>query len=834
MSVRSISDEWKNKGFHIMSFIDHSKSKFEKYFKCSLVCKTLETVSIPTRFECMPRTFIITIPFYITARIPTYFLYSEDFKSSEYYKPFLKKFESPHSWSRRCMDLTNFQHVHFNDYILRSIDDVELIKKMDAEFGCIVDCLFRPQLFEEFLVQNQINIGTPGFRLNRSKCNINFTLQLINFRKKIELGYDAAHTFSLNGTEIPEYNYIEHVVDVHPRTLINSRESITSFVNVCDNFWKCLDIVDDALYSYYIGGFDIEIGYKDLATSVKYEKVNAPPPVEDCIIQCIVFKVQQLNKSYVIGTDSIFIFLYIQNINSTKQNISKEIESTLHKLGLRCDNVFAYSKEYNMLIDVIFFANALDVIFGYNSFNFDWPYIVARYNYLNPQGIFNLYSIDHVALFRNNFMFSIKSCNSIRISHRCSVCFKKQYFSKSKSRDTTYNGDSTLKKNFTACNCSMLNTPSFDVKVIDKASCGVEIGSLNFQANQFPFTIHRDLILEKTICEKLPNKKLETAALFNFKQRVKSVQPSTYNLCDHDTRHVIVELAQCITLDKLLHGFDYLISTINTYLFSIEECSNQTFIHSKFKFCALGIQPRNASHFAAIESKIHCAQTIYGTCENNLNILWFKDKRDFLLRHDQFCKDLMSREFSLFYMLQGDFEQLQCDQISKDLYISVGKTSEQSLHQQMNWSCVEDVVNTVSYCCIDVVLTFHLETLFKLNMDLHGSEVMKLPPFNIFNTSAGRKSSFLVNYSLYPDYAICVTKSFKPYIILNAVMEAEQCEKSNAQNSNIIELECSGSINNIIFGAKNSNTECFNINEYQVGLPAESDSSNIENFSSFK
>ena len=362
------------------------------------------------------------------------------------------------------------------------------------------------------------------------------------------------------------------------------------------------------------------------------------------------------------------------------------------------------------------------------------------------------------------------------------------------------------------------------IKSISKQECKVEIGCQNFCTKPLPFSIHRDLILEKMVTDGLPNKKLDTAIKLCCKQRIGDI--------------LVVKSGKIqILAHKVFTGamfeddFDYLVHNINLSIFELEEGSMQLISLAALKLIEFGVLD-----VGGILKSGNIGKTTHGLmfkdvcgCENDIH--WFRCKRDFLLWQLQNEKKDEKYIYALIYSTEGVFEP-NYKNVNK-MFLSVGKTSEISLKSQMNWASATDIVETVVYCCIDVLLTFQLEKIYKLNLGMWGASVMKMPPFNTFGYNAGTKSEFIVNFSLFPKYAICVTRSLKPYKIFNEIMLAEECEQADiSPSSNLLKMKCVESVDDIVYGAR-SQSECFNINEDNIGFPSEGDMSNINNFKQF-
>ena len=101
-------------------------------------------------------------------------------------------------------------------------------------------------------------------------------------------------------------------------------------------------------------------------------------------------------------------------------------------------NVIIYTHEVSMLIDIFFLSVKLDVIFGYNSLNFDWPYLIERYNFLHSSDIFKIFNLGYVSIF-SDYAYQLKSSAIVKLKYKCDLCGVNKTYQKPKTFTTTPN-----------------------------------------------------------------------------------------------------------------------------------------------------------------------------------------------------------------------------------------------------------------------------------------------------------------------------------------------------------------------------------------------------------
>ena len=82
------------------------------------------------------------------------------------------------------------------------------------------------------------------------------------------------------------------------------------------------------------------------------------------------------------------------------------------------------------------------------------------------------------------------------------------------------------------------------------------------------------------------------------------------------------------------------------------------------------------------------------------------------------------------------------------LSITIGKTSSISSETQMRWTCVEDMIDTVAYCCVDVLLTFFVEYYTKRLVNLP-TQIFNALPYALLNKTTATLACNLLLYELY-------------------------------------------------------------------------------------
>ena len=115
---------------------------------------------------------------------------------------------------------------------------------------------------------------------------------------------------------------------------------------------------------------------------------------------------------------------------------------------------------------------------------------------------------------------------------------------------------------------------------------------------------------------------------------------------------------------------------------------------------------------------------------------------------------------------------------NREYYVSISKTSDLTLKQQLFWHNEMDILKTCLYCMTDVFLSASLENFVKNNFDIYNSELYTMTSFRSLTSASGDKTQLLTNTRVFNETeneaAIFKTRSlFQLNILFFNALEVE-------------------------------------------------------------
>jgi hypothetical protein len=750
------------KYFHIKSFNFKSYQPDSSCLNCDLLCKFITNNHLEQNIN-----FIFNVKFFLTIKIPLSFikmprefLFEKDNHEKKHLWTQLNDFYKPLGYVRKASDLTNHNDVIWNVYLIKTFGELKFFRNLNAKFKCAADFLFEKE-FETFLIQNDLNIGAPI----RTISNL-LSTSFLKY-KSIQLNFSNNKVFFL------EYTFDQN----------NASELLSGmdYMNFCNNFWKLTNEDDHSISNLTVFNkvacFDIECGLLNQHLYENQDKLPFPTFTKG-YVQCIVMYTLILSNIYMEETPKLYLLCYlpshiVKNINQTLINLT----FSLAKYNISCSDVEL--KLFDNELDLInyFFGNTAqyDYLIGFNSKSFDLSYLILRANILSGDDwytnkYFNSYNLTS---FRGEL--TTKTNQNILLYTRCGKCNTKIYIN---SNLNNFQG-----KTIVTCSCQ-------NTCILNNDSIDFEQKSPWYFVQELPFTHHQDIIYNKQIFENTKNKKLETVTNFNFRQKIKTIHSN------------LIHLQDVFTLDDL-----FILGTV--FCVNIKLVVFKMFNHSyqidEEEECRL-------VNIIIVDSKT-------GQYIENLK-LNFKNIAQ--ARMNLHLKGIQS--FNLIFQVENlKYQQIDQNQNSGfSFYVSVGKTTDQSRANQLLWKTEQNIIDTLIYCMIDVLLTIAIELKFHTLFDIFSSKFFKNCPFNVLSWRPARKSTFLATISRNKLCADVLFDNFTIQKILNHSLAVEGVPIQD--NESIYRLPALQNLDEFL----NLDSNTLNFNEYIFGMNGTYDPSVLE------
>jgi hypothetical protein len=722
------------------------------------------SIKIPLSFIKMPLKMIVNVDDIL-------------FKEKKTILEHFKTHFSPVGYEKKASDLTNHTEVVWNVYTIETYGELNFFKKFNSYFKCGADFLFEKE-FETFLIQNDINIGmsvrslTPIFK---NSCR-----QFLKFKS-----YDL-----INNSKI---FYIDLTFD-------ESIKSNKNYLAHCKEFWQLTMCPDDCNVKVFnkVACFDIECG---LANCEQYENTDSDklpfPTFSIGYVQCIVIYSIYLSNEYIENSPSITLLSLcpkriIQNINQ-KINFINKLSKSFEKYNITMEDIKIelFTSELDLIRHFFSLTFQIDYLIGFNSKSFDLAYLILRANILSSEKWFTNKYINSYCLTKISFgdQLSTKTAQTINLATKCSKCATKIYV----SDKNTFQSD---KKYIVTCSCQ-------NTCMLTNDSIEFEQKSSYFYVQELPFTYHHDLLLKEQLYANTKNRKLETVTNFNFRQKIS-------NICidERNSLRAKIFLNDEYSYDELFIIGNIFCMNIKLVIFKLHknsfhmideiECRLSNVIFLDSNNMDLSIDGSNYNY-----KKLHILK-------KELEIRNGAKKFKLLFEIDCFNNAILNIK---------DFE---------DMFVSVGKTSDQTRYNQLIWKTEQNIIDTCTYCLIDVLLTFSLELKFHTLYDIFSSVFFRICPFNVLCWTSARKSTFL---SINMRNKISVDVLFNNFTIqkiLNHSLEVEGVRDDLYLNSNELEhntykLTALQNLDEYL----NLDTNTINSNEYEFGTLGQDDPSDL-------
>jgi hypothetical protein len=758
------------KYFHIKYTKFNSFSNNGPFLNCDLMCKFL-TNNINDDII----NFVINVNFFLSIKIPLSFvempqelIINSRAKNNNKDKQLnlLNQFKNnytPVGYEKKASDFTNHTSIIWNVYHIKTYSELKFFKEFNSTFKCGADFLFEKE-FETYLLQNNINIGSP------IRCITKFFKEPCLKFKSYELRFTRE--------SFKKIFYIQYTYDIN---------YTADYLNFCTMFWNLTDTdtKENLIVYNKIGCFDIECGLKSVEL---YENINSEklpfPTVINGYVQSLVIYTVFLSNEYVEKSPKIYILCLcpasiIENI-SEKMKFFNDLVISIEKFNICLEDIEIklFDSELELIDYFFLFTFQIDYLIGFNSKSFDLSFLILRANILTSQNWFAGKFINSYSLSKYGELYA-KTNQNINLFIRCSKCEKKIYINSDKN---------ILNSNIVTCLCQ---TPS----IIQNKSIEFEQKSSFYYIQELPFTYHHDLIQKEQLFVNTTNKKLETVTNFNFKQKIAKIRGDKLYLHDEYTLDDLFIIANVFCI-----GIKLVIFNLFTHSFQI---INEN-------VCRLiNIILLNSSNNEEIK----------------INIKKFNFKNIAILKRDL---DTNIKKFKLVFIIDRKFDaRNDLSDARGSLFVSVGKTSDQTRSEQLLWKNTQNIIDTCTYCLIDVLLTISLELKFHTLFDIFSSNFFRICPFNVLSWTSARKSTYIsINQRNKFNVEILFNNFVLPKL-LNHSLQVEGIPDNNHKDAsdqdNIFKLNALKNLDEFL----NLNTDTLNCNEFEFGILGNYDPCNI-------
>lgn len=371
--------------------------------RVDLVCKMVQSAAGFGRqnFD----KFILSAPYCVLWTFPlSFYAMAKINCSNEKLKKFLN--QPILRYIRKGSDVTNQQRITLVQYVAYNTRQQEFFKSVANEFKCSVDVQVLGTPFEDFLAQIELQLFNT-LDLN----NILTEAQGKNFSFKIDKRNIGAQLVGRVDNVFFRHN--EHGTEQYrPRdcTLLkfiverrkDGHNHESAFRQIA-GFWTALtQKVEGVTFSDFfltVAAFDIEVGYTcslraDQTTTTTTIPKTLPTFVNG-FCQCICLRSSEYAKCISVEKTESDQYLYVPPNIADRAGFVAKWQQRIRDKGFwfKHNNCRVFESELEMIKQ--FLSHVLtyvDVIDGYNSRNFDFPFLVMRYNYLqlnNPLDVFS-------------------------------------------------------------------------------------------------------------------------------------------------------------------------------------------------------------------------------------------------------------------------------------------------------------------------------------------------------------------------------------------------------------------------------------------------------------
>lgn len=644
-----------------------------------------------------------------------------------------------------CNSFSNHNLILALSFNITTFASLELVKQVQDEFKCFINCFLDQNICLDYFIYQRFELHRLMSlnELNVKKLPSIERVNKINKFTEVEVQQYKIE-FNPKGTE--EYTaYCDSV-------LSSLRKK---FVDAYPN-----EIVEDRV-AYSVCVFDIECGWTPPIACLDSEEIKRCGMINALTgyVQSICLSLSPFKLKYYTDDTKYITLVYLDrsNLSIDKKEINSILEDMFKTKNMSRDNYiveFFYS-ESEMIERFLCVAMRTDVLIGFNSKNFDLPFLINRLNIIE-NGLHYTF-INNVRLFDNSFfnqiyssMFATIKCKCLNCSNLTAIRMASNEWkciSCKNSLPPLYIGDAANKM------------PNFKYIKMTK--------DLK-QKNELPFTLHIDLMLvpEITNCG-TTNKKLETLVNFHFKLLVSVYDRNDINVTNDD---------------------DDFLSVISLSSYSLTACKNLKSVYLQdISICLFNICQENDEIINKKDYRLKSCEIV------NKEGIPIGDKQD-----DCYLKFLIKR---------CEPSSKRKDLIFKGLYLSIGKTSDISIEESMIWSSSNRVASTIFYNIFDVIITTKLEHQKNVVSQLnYSNNLFKLPPVILFGKTEAGKSAFKYITQLIRngnDFLYDSHKSFDQYESVRHSLKVEcQTIEECIKNGLLVNYEAATSSNdmNKVFG----------------------------------
>ena len=770
--------------FYVQNCSTASSTVAAGFLQVELICKSfkLSTSSVVDNFYMSINYFKsvkISLAFCMYARS-----HKNDNNLSTNKRALLHKLDNKETFTvmRQSSDYTNHQKIFFHKYMIYTREDDAYYRNLNNEFDCCVDYNFTSD-FDIFLVQNNINIGDSCvFKLNSIfKNNSPFTINSIVKRTSLT---------TLVKSTIQCVQFTFAAVSL-------------SYEDYCLLFWQLADKTVEFV-PMRIGCFDIETGINKKffeAKSIQLDEKNLPfPNPQTGFVECIVMYKTLLVDKYIETEQTSSLLLWIQDTWGLSYhdyvNCLSEMFST------PCIKVILCKTELELIRHFLIYTSTnIDVLIGYNSKNFDLPFLVLRANILTNENDWFLRSnLDKVYLSvyhenhkTNNLI--VRSQKQTRVKFKCQQCSQYSHINNNNYTSATNNNKRTTTS--TPFYCKNLKCNNMTPRLLTPLNVSFdEQSSSNNVNNEFVFTLHRDLIRDKRILG------LDTVS-HRLDDKCNEFFREQCTLIGQQGKSIEIQLNTKLCADQMLTFVKVFNIGIKVMIVRVDKLSGQTYQLVSGRLADINI--------ISSSDDISCKKTkdVFEMC-NLIAKIALPCLVRLTLKLDDGCCNIVEDN-------------------NWPIYCTIGKTSDQTVCEQILWTNKTAILKTIKYCAFDVMLTFSIERKFQTLFDLFPRKFNRQTSHNLINTPPGVKSTNLLLYALYGK--TCLIKStrmmFKIYLLDALKIECVKAPPdvaSQQYNNHIFNIPCNSTLDDFL------NLRTKNMNEFALGMNGEYDTSDFVKF----
>ena len=749
------------KYFHIKNSKFNFSYDENSFLTADLFCKFLNNENFEKNNEINRNdNFKIKINIILSAKIPLSFIEmpinllvsQHDLQKDKKLKllRYLKEDYKPCGYEKKASDFTNHTDIIWNVYLIKTYKELNFFKEFNSIFKCCADFLFEKE-FETFLLQNNINIGNP-IRLISKIFDLKFR------------DYLKIKSYELKSTSIVKIFNIEFSYSLDLRLDIDFE-----YQKFCNLFWQLtnVDISNGIILEKInivnkIACFDIECG---LSNVERYENVNSEklpfPTFSIGYVQCIVIYSIVLSNKYLENTVNLTLLCLAPNriIKNRNQKIIlyNNLVKTFQKYNISSDDIDYKFFEFELDLINHFFSITFqyDYLIGYNSKSFDLPYLIMRANILSSPTWFtnkfiNCYSLSQGVY--TSLELTARTSQNFNISTKCEKCETKINILSDKNTQEFNNNF------YVTCRCQ-------NSCILNNETIEFEQKTSKYYIEELPFTFHQDLLLKEQISKDTFNKKLETVTNFNFRQKINHIEI----LNDKKAK---IFLKDDFVVDDLF--FIGSIFCLNIKLLIFKMFNHSFHITDNIECRLVDILFYDSEYKKTIDFD-----------KKNFNFKKIYKLQNEMIQKLKTNEKINNKKFKIVIdvNIQNEMTNNHLKQMTEvsyeELYVSVGKTSDQSRECQLLWNNEQNIIDTCTYCLIDVLLTLAIELKFHTLFDILSANFFKICPFNVLCWQPARKSTFITTEKR---NKVCVDLLYNNFIIqkiLNHSLEVEGVKDEN-------------------------------------------------------